>query len=240
MEHADVHTASNHRRLPPDGRARTGRDRDTTETANSDDSDTGIDPSDEAVQLLEDVVENPFRSLTERYDLFANDYKTNQVKTELLETELVRERTLTQGTTHHKLLELTERDRDYIEDELDVEIDHRGRGGIIHRHWQHQIRDAFELAGWTAKIELFDADVYVHMEDKELAVEVAMGANDRELEHVKQRLDRDSTRSGSSARTRQSVTNSDNRWRRKTYRWIRSSLGDLETLATQISSNRAS
>jgi hypothetical protein len=164
--------------------------KDTTETANPDDSDTGIDLSDEAVQLLEDVVENPFRSLTERYDLFANDYKANQVKTELLETELVRERTLTQGTTHHKLLELTERGRDYVEDELDVEVEHRGRGGIIHRYWQHQIRDVFDLAGWTAKIELFDADVYVHMEDKELAVEVAMGANDRELEHVKQRLER--------------------------------------------------
>ncbi|MFC5133734.1 MULTISPECIES: ATP-binding protein [Haloferacaceae] len=166
------------------------KENEPTETDDPRDSGTDIDLSDEAVQLLKDVIDNPFTSLTDRYERFANDYKANQVKTELVDAELVRERTLTQGTEHHKLLELTDRGRSYVEDELDQDIEHRGRGGIIHRYWQHQIRDVFELAGWTAKVELFDADVYVYMDEKEIAVEVAMGTNDREIEHAKQRLDR--------------------------------------------------
>jgi len=109
----------------------------------------------------------------------------------LIDAGLVTEEILTQGTERHKMLDLTEQGRDYVNNEFDREIKHRGRGEIVHRYWQHQIRDAFDLAGRTAKVELFDADVYVLMDDKELAVEVAMRANDREVKHAKQRLERD-------------------------------------------------
>lgn len=44
--------------------------------------------------------------------------------------------------------------------------------------------------GWAAELELFDADVYVNMNDSELAVEVAMGNNPREIEHVEKHLER--------------------------------------------------
>jgi hypothetical protein len=47
----------------------------------------------------------------------------------------------------------------------------------------------FEEAGWAVKREMFDADVYVNMGNTELVVEVAMGNNPREVEHVKQHLD---------------------------------------------------
>lgn len=155
-----------------------------------DDPDTKIDLSDAAGRLLHDAVDNPFKPLTDRYTLFTNDYKANQVKNELVDAGLVRERTLTIGTEHSKLLELTEQGKEYLADKEGVEIERRGKGGVVHRYWQHQIKDIFEQAGWTAKLELFDADVYVHMQEKEIAVEVAMGNNDREIDHVKQRLDR--------------------------------------------------
>ena len=59
----------------------------------------------------------------------------------------------------------------------------------MHRYWQHRIRDLFEEVGWTAKAEMFDADIYVNMDDVELVVEVAMGDNEREVDHVEQHLD---------------------------------------------------
>jgi hypothetical protein len=37
---------------------------------------------------------------------------------------------------------------------------------------------------------MFDADVYVNMGDTELAVEVAMGNNPREIKHVEKHLDK--------------------------------------------------
>jgi hypothetical protein len=40
-------------------------------------------------------------------------------------------------------------------------------------------------------LEKFDADVYVNMGNTELVVEVAMGNNQREVEHVKQHLDKE-------------------------------------------------
>jgi len=39
-------------------------------------------------------------------------------------------------------------------------------------------------------LEKFDADVYVNMGNTELVVEVAMGDNPREVEHLKQHVER--------------------------------------------------
>lgn len=82
-----------------------------------------------------------------------------------------------------KLLEITERGREHLE-EQGTEVKHEGRGGVVHRYWQHLIKDLFEEAGWTAKTELFDADVYVNLDGPELVVEVAMENAPREVEHV--------------------------------------------------------
>ena len=68
---------------------------------------------------------------------------------------------------------------------------HRGRGGIVHRYWQHRIEEAFEEQGWSAFVEKFDADVYVNMGNTELVVEVAMGDNPREIKHIEKHLDKD-------------------------------------------------
>jgi hypothetical protein len=78
---------------------------------------------------------------------------------------------------------------DFAEDSLDLDTKHQGRGGIIHRYWQHRIKEAFEEQGWAAELEVFDADVYANTGETEIVVEVAMGDNQREINHVNQHLE---------------------------------------------------
>lgn len=151
--------------------------------------DTSIELSGDANQLLEDVVENPFRPLTQRYEEFSNSYHGNKAKNEIVDQSIVIEREIKTLEGRPKLLQLTEKGREYVEEELDLDATQQGRGGIIHQYWQHQIKEAFEEAGWTASIEMHDADIYVDMGNMELAVEVAMGDNPREIEHVEKHLD---------------------------------------------------
>ncbi len=143
----------------------------------------------DADQLLIDVIENPFRSLTERYAEFPSRYAGNNAKTELVEQGLVRERSVPQQTGAMKLLELTEQGRTYVENMLDRDPTHDGRGSITHRYWQHQVQSAFTDAGWPTKLELFDADVYVNLHAFELLIEIAMENTQREYDHVKQHFD---------------------------------------------------
>jgi len=146
--------------------------------------------SKEADRLLENVVDAPFRGLTDRYSEFSSSYKGNKAKNELVDQGVVIERKVHTQKGKRKLLELTEKGRDYAENQLDLDTCHTGRGGVIHRYWQHRIQDAFENTGWTAELEVFDADVYVNMDDTELAVEVAMGNNPREIKHVEKHLEK--------------------------------------------------
>ena len=144
-----------------------------------------------ANRLLEDAVENPGKPLTQRYDLFDNVRKGYEAKNELVDYGVIIERNLSTDEGQVKVLELTEKGRSYVRDELDLDPEQRGRGGAKHRYWQYQIKKAFEEAGHAVKIEKFDADVYVHMGSFELAIEVAMGENPREIEHVEKHLGKD-------------------------------------------------
>lgn len=153
-----------------------------------DDPAPEINLSDQAIQLLKDVVEHPFKPLTDRYELLANAYQGNKAKTELVENNIVVERTVRTGSEKRKLLDITERGRDYL-DTQGIDLDWKGRGGIVHQFWQHRVKELFEAVGWTVKRELFDADVYVNMNETELVVEIAMENAQREVEHVKQHLD---------------------------------------------------
>jgi len=154
-----------------------------------DDPPRKVELSAEAERLLADVCTHPFKALTERYALLGNDYRGNKAKEELVDAGLVIERSVTTGEKR-TLLELTDRGRNYAETHLGADTQQRGRGGIVHQYWQHRIKEMFEEAEWTAKREVFDADVYVNMQDTELVVEVAMGNNAREVEHVEQHLEK--------------------------------------------------
>ncbi|MFB6241173.1 MAG: ATP-binding protein [Candidatus Nanosalina sp.] len=170
-----------------DDRIAPGRSEEVPETTIPDDP-TEIQVSEDANRLLRGIVESPFKPLTDRYERFSSTYKGNKAKNELVDDGVVIERNVKGQDGKRKLLQLTEKGRDYAES-LDLEVKHRGRGGIIHRYWQHQIKKAFEQQGQKAFLEKFDADLYVNMGDTELVVEVAMGDNPREIEHVQQHLD---------------------------------------------------
>jgi hypothetical protein len=153
------------------------------------DPDQELSLSTDAKQLLEDVVEYPFVPLTQRYDQFSSQHKGHDAKTELVETGAVVEKMVQTGSGSRKLLELTEDGYKFVEDNLESDPSHKGRGGIIHRYWQHQVKQLFEDAGWTAKLELFDADVYVNTGDTEVVVEIAMENTPRECEHVEEHFE---------------------------------------------------
>ena len=172
-----------------DDRIAPGRSEKVPETQIPDDP-TEIQISNQADRLLKDVIENPFKSLTERYEGFSSTYMGNKAKNELVDQGVVIERHVKGQDGKRKLLQLTEKGRDYCEKSLDLDTKHKGRGGIVHRYWQHQIKEAFENSGWSAFLEKFDADVYVNTGDKELVVEVAMGDNPREIEHFQQHLEK--------------------------------------------------
>lgn len=154
-----------------------------------DDTANEVDLSEEADRLLQDVVEHPFRSLGERYQELSSMEKGHAAKSELLDAGLVIERSVQARTKSRTLLELTDRGREYLEAD-DVAVEREGRGGVVHRYWQHRIRDLIEDMGWTAKLEMSDADVYVNMDGVELVIEVAMGDNQREVDHVKKHLEK--------------------------------------------------
>jgi DNA-binding MarR family transcriptional regulator len=170
-----------------DNRIAPGRSEKVPESSIPDDP-TKVQVSDNADRLLKDVIENPFKPLTERYEGFSSSYKGNKAKNELVDGGVVIERQVKDRDGKRKLLQLTEKGRDYAED-IDLEVEHKGRGGIVHRYWQQKVKRAFEEQGWHAFLEKFDADVYVNMGNTELAVEIALGNNQREIEHVKQHLD---------------------------------------------------
>ena len=172
-----------------DDRIAPGRSEKVPETTIPDDP-AKIRVSKDADHLLKDIIQNPFKPLTKRYECFSSTYKGNKAKNELVDDGVVIERQVKAQDGKRKLLQLTEKGRDYAENSLDLDTKHKGRGGIIHRYWQNQIQDAFKKQGWNAFIEKFDADIYVNMGDTELVVEVAMGDNPREIEHIQQHLEK--------------------------------------------------
>ncbi|MFD1562265.1 ATP-binding protein [Haloarchaeobius amylolyticus] len=162
---------------------------DSEETEVLDENKSEVTVSDDAEHLLKGLVEEPFVPLTERYEEFSSRYKGNKAKTELVESGLVTEQSTRTETGARKLLELTDRGRSYVEKHLGLDPSQEGRGGIVHRYWQHQVKKMFEEAGWAVKLELFDADVYVNTGKLELAIEVAMENTQREREHVEKHLE---------------------------------------------------
>ena len=163
---------------------------DTAETGGtesdeeSSDDDIVEEPiSDTALQLLKDVVENPFIGVSERYEKMSSYGTGHRAKKELMEEGLIEESKVKKESSSLTLLEIPDRGREYLEKQ-DIEFERVGRGGIEHRYWQQMIKEILEEAGFAAKREYYDIDVYGNNSGLELAVEVALGENERELDHV--------------------------------------------------------
>jgi len=72
-----------------------------------------------------------------------------------------------------------------------LEVGDEGRGSVVHRYWQRRVKEIFENRGHDAFLEKFDADVYVHMDGVEVAIEIAMKDKPREIKHVEKHLGKD-------------------------------------------------
>jgi hypothetical protein len=151
--------------------------------------DAELEVSERAERLLRDIVENPFKSVTERYEKFSSRYQGDKAKKELLEEELVEEESAKLKQGRVKLFELTDTGEEVAED-LGIDVERTGRGGVIHRYWQHQISSRLEKEGLNPVIEKSHADVFVNFDGEGIAIEVAMGRNDREIQHVSDRLEK--------------------------------------------------
>lgn len=143
-----------------------------------------------ANSLLRDVVEKPFKPMTDRYnEKFSNEYQGNKAKDELLEHGLAIERYVRVRPLKRKLLQVTKKGRNYVKNQVHMDwkpID--GRGGIVHQFWQHHIRNTYEEKGWQSELEDRDADVSLANGTTEYAVEVAMKDRPREVKHVRKHL----------------------------------------------------
>jgi len=199
---------------------------DTAETAStaseeesSDDDIVEEDISETGMQLLEDVVDNPFIPVSERYEKMSSYGTGNRAKKELIESGVIEEAKVKKEGSTLTLLEITGTGREYVEKE-GIDFERVGRGGIEHRYWQHKIKGLLEQAGYTAKREYYDIDVYGNNGEFEIGVEVALGPNEREVDHVKKNLEivdqvvvaakGNNTRSGLKKKLEKEFTGSDN------------------------------
>jgi len=147
--------------------------------------------SDNADLLLKQLADEPFKSITQHYDdHFDSRTAGVDAKNELLAKNYIEEQKAKLESGKRNLYNFTEKAVEQLEQRgTELEID--GKGGIVHKYWQHRIQDWFEKHGWTAKLETFDADVYANSGDTESIVEVAMGKNQREIEHIEKHLKKD-------------------------------------------------
>lgn len=147
--------------------------------------------SQNAELLLKQLADNPFKSITQHYDdHFDSRTAGVDAKNELLAKNYIEEQKAKLESGKRNLYNFTEKTVEQLEQQ-GIELEIEGKGGIVHQYWQHQIQDWFEQHDWTAKLETFDADVYANNGDIEVIVEVAMGKNQREIEHIEKHLEKD-------------------------------------------------
>lgn len=153
----------------------TGLESDDDDEADTDEKRVG----EVAEVLLASVVEEPFLSLSARYDeIDVVARQGNAAKQELLSLGLVREAEVRTGKPgrNPKLLELTRAGRGFLE-ERGHKVDEVGRRSIEHRYWQHQLTRYYEAEGFNVMIEYAvdqgRIDVYAEREDESVALEVA-------------------------------------------------------------------
>ena len=147
--------------------------------------------SDDAERLLKRLADKPFQSITKHYDQHFDSRTAGvEAKNELLEQNFLEEEKAKLASGKRNLYEFSEKAVEHLEQQ-GIEFNLPGKGGIAHRYWQAQIQDWFEDEGWTANLETFDADIYANNGDTEVIVEVAMGKNQREIDHIEKHLEKD-------------------------------------------------
>jgi uncharacterized protein (DUF2249 family) len=147
-----------------------------------------------AEALLASVTEAPFLSMSERYEAIDVDSKNGTAaKNELVTLDLVREVAVPTGRPGRNptLLELTAAGQDVL-DERGYDVPETGRRGIVHRYWQQQVKDYYEVQGFEVVIEFAvesqRIDVYAERADETIAIEVACSP-EHEVTNIEKCLD---------------------------------------------------
>ncbi|USZ68538.1 DUF87 domain-containing protein [Halorussus salilacus] len=147
-----------------------------------------------AEALLASVTEMPFLSISKRYEAIGVGSKNGTAaKSELVTLGLVREVTVPTGRPGRNptLLELTPVGRDVL-DERGYDVPETGRRGIVHRYWQHQVKEYYAAHGFAAELEFAVGsqriDVYAERADETIAIEVACSP-EHEVTNIEKCLD---------------------------------------------------
>jgi len=166
----------------------------TTGEDATDEEEETADIGEIAEALLASVTDTPFLSMSERYkSIDVDSKKGTAAKTELVKLGLVREVTVPTGRPgrNPKLLELTPEGRTVLE-ERGHNVPETGRRGIVHRYWQHQIKDYYAAEGFDVELEYAVGtqriDVYAQRADERIAVEVACSP-EHEVTNIEKCLD---------------------------------------------------
>jgi hypothetical protein len=145
----------------------------------------GEEPEESAVgavaeALLASVDEQPFLSLSERYDAIdVGAKKGNRAKQELVTLGLVREVEIDtkKPGRNPTLLELTG-DGEEVLAERGYDVAETGRRSIVHRYWQRQVADHYAAEGYDVEqeraVEAGYIDLYAEQGNTAVAVEVAL------------------------------------------------------------------
>ncbi|QLG62070.1 ATP-binding protein [Halorarum salinum] len=159
-----------------------GRHWETTDATDDTDAETDEDGGavgDVAEAVLASVNDQPFLSMSQRYDAVDVGAKTgNEAKNQLVALELVREVEVDtrKPGRNPKLLELTEAGKEVLA-ERGYDVVATGRRGVVHRYWQQQIKEYYEADGFSVEIESAVSDgfvdVYAETTGEVVAVEVA-------------------------------------------------------------------
>lgn len=150
-----------------------------------------IDLSEDAETLLESLASDPFKRITDHYEQFSSKSRGYKAKEELVKKDLIEKAdTVNTGKGQRDLYQITENGREQLQQQgIDCKI--KGRGGIKHQFWQHTLKQKIEDAGYAAKIEELDADIYANTGEHQFAVEIALSQSDREIDHVEKHLEND-------------------------------------------------
>jgi len=139
-------------------------------------------------RLFKDILKNPFKSVTDRYENFSSRYQGNKAKKVLIKHNLIDSVDVSVGNGSITLFDLTERGLHYSKNQ-DYDRYSTGKGGIEHRYWQHKIKELLSRTGFDTELEKHDIDVYGNSESFRIGFEVAMGKSSREIEHVKKNIE---------------------------------------------------
>ena len=141
--------------------------------------------------LLEDIFQNPFSGITQRYKrLQFSVFTGNKTKQELLKAKLIKQRNISTNKYRITLFDLTKKAKMILRD-LGHEVSNISEG-IVHRFWKDHIAEQFRQRGYEIQIEQYyingRPDIIAEKNGKKVAIEIETGKSDP-IKNIRQALE---------------------------------------------------